>query len=227
MPVTTTAPFGPNGVPQGLGVNSEFTRKAFALSAEEPFATPFVGEDGVLVFVFDKRIPSEVRPFQEVEASVTEAVRRTESRAGAEAAGRQFAETLSAGLGQAKAFDALVTEAGFQSIVLTNFSSETTSVAGLPSRLTLGEVLRVANELQAGKASAFTPAGDGGFVFFLESRTAVPDEKLKSVLPGFLTQQRQFGKFSAFSEWERKRFAGADVRMPGSGNSTTNTPAAN
>lgn len=225
MEVGTSTPFTQNGVPMGLGVNLEFTRKAFALSAEEPFATPFVGEDGVYVFAFEARIPSEVRPFEEVEASVTDAVRRTESRAGAEAAGRGFAEAAAAALSQGKDFEAIAREAGFQAVVLTNFSSETSGLAELPTRLTLGEVLRVAADLQPGKVSPFTPGGEGGFVLCLDSREPVPAEKVQQELPGFLTQQRQFGRFAAFSEWERKRFAVADIRMPGSG-SNTNAPGA-
>lgn len=226
MTVQTTAPFTQNSVPFDLAVNAEFTRKAFGLSADEPFATPFLGEDGVYVFAFDKRIPSEVRPFQEVEAAVTEAVRRTESRAGAEAAGRAFAEAATAALAQGKAFEAFATEAGMTSIVLTNFSSQTQSLAELPMRLTVGELLSVAGEMQAGKVSSFTPAADGGFVLFLESRNPVSEEEVTSKLPDFLAQQRQFGRFSAFMEWERKRFIAADVRVPGAAG-MTNAPAAN
>jgi len=226
LAVQSSLPFTQNGIPAGLGVNNEFSRKAFGLSPAEPFATPFVGEDGVYVFAFEQNVPSEVRPFQDVEVSVTEAVRRTESRAGAEEAGRKFSETATIALGQGKAFDAIATEAGFQSVVLTNFSSETTLLEGLPARLTAGELVRVAAEIQAGKVSSFTPAADGGFVLHLESRIPVPDETVKAELPTFLTQQRQFGRFSAFSDWERKRFAAADVKIPGASGGT-NAPAAN
>lgn len=222
----SSPPFVQGGVPVGLGVDNEFSRKAFGLSQDEPFATPYVGQDGVYVFAFEQKIPSEVRPFQDVEASVTEAVRRTESRAGAEEAGRKFSEAVKAALGQGKAFSAIAAEAGFTSMVLTNFSSETTALDGLPSRLTPGDLLRAASDLPAGKVSGFTPAADGGFVLFLEARNPVPDEKVKAELPTFISQQRQFGRFSAFSDWERKRFAAADVKVPGASNGT-NAPAAN
>jgi len=221
----TTAPFSQNGMPFEFKVNAEFPRKAFALSAEEPFATPFIGEDAVIVFAFDKRIPSEVRPFQEVEASVREAVRRTESRSAAEAEGQKFRDAAQAALGQGKTFDAIATEAGLKSIVVTNLSSETTSVPDLPPRLTVGELLRVAGELQPGKLSPFTASGDGGFVLFLDARNPVPDDVLKTELPTFLTQQRQFGRFTTFNEWERKRFAAADVKVPGA-SGMTNAPVA-
>jgi hypothetical protein len=226
LTVESSMPFIQNGIPLGMGVTREFSSKAFGLSAEEPFATPFVGEDGVYVFAFEQKIPSEVRPFQEVEASVTEAVRRTESRAGAEEAGRKFSEAATLAVGQGKSFDDIAKEAGYTTLVLTNFPSDSTLLEGLPPRVTVGDLTRVAVELQAGKVSTFSPAADGGFVLFLDSRTSVPEETVKSELPNFLTQQRQFGRFSAFSDWERKRFVAADVKVPGAANGT-NAPAAN
>ncbi|MGE4180799.1 MAG: SurA N-terminal domain-containing protein, partial [Limisphaerales bacterium] len=210
MTAESSPPFTQGSIPIGLAVNTEFTRKAFALSAEEPFATPSIGEDGVYVFAFERTIPSEVRPFQDVEASVIEAVRRTESRAAAEEAGRKFADAAAAAVAGGKAFEAFATEAGFQSLAVTNFSNETRVLDGLPSRLTVGELVRVAADLTPSKVSPFTPAADGGFVLHLESREPVPDETVKEALPEYLTQQRLYGRYAAFSDWERKRLAVAD-----------------
>ncbi len=228
MTAESSPPFTQGSIPIGLAVNSEFTRKAYGLSKDEPFATPSIGEDGIYVFAFERTIPSEVRPFQDVEASVIEAVRRTESRTAAEKAGSKFAEAATAALAEGKTFEAFATEAGYQSLAVTNFSNETRILDGLPSRLTVGELVRVAAELAPAKVGPFTPAADGGFVLYLDSRDPVADDTLKEALPEYLTQQRLYGRYGAFSDWERKRLATADVNLPGiGGTAATNTPAAN
>jgi hypothetical protein len=55
-------PFDQFRPPADLRVNTTFNRQAFALSPDEPFATPFVGEDGVYLMAFERRIPSEIPP---------------------------------------------------------------------------------------------------------------------------------------------------------------------
>lgn len=219
-------PFDQFRPPADLRVPSTFNRAAFALSVDEPFATPVVGEDGVFVYAFERRVPSEIQPLEIVRERVIESLKRTESRSLAEAAGRQFATSVSNALAQGKSFDETVTEAGLQTVAITNFSRGTTMLpGGLSPRITVSELLRVAEETQVGKPGGFTPAADGGFVLLLESRSPVPDEEVKREAPEFLKQLRQFGRFSAFMEWQRKRLASSDVRMPGGGSGATNQAA--
>lgn len=219
-------PFDQFRPPADLRVPSTFNRAAFSLSADEPFATPVVGEDGVYVYAFERRVPSEIQPLEVVRDRVTESLKRTESRSLAEAAGRQFANSASNALAQGKSFDEAVSEAGLKAVAITNFSRSTTILpGGMSPRVTVSELLRIAEDTPVGKTSGFTPAADGGFVLLLESRSPVSDEEVKREAPEFLKQLRQFGRFSAFMEWQRKRLAAADVRMPGGGSSTTNQAA--
>jgi hypothetical protein len=225
LAVQTSVPFDQFRPPADMRVPQTFNRQAFALSAEEPFATPLVGDDGVYVFAFEGRIPSEIQPFEAVQARVTDTLRRTESRALAEKAGRDFVSSSALAIAQGKTFEAAAVAAGFKSVTVTNISSKAPSVAELGPRITMDQLLRVAREVPVGSVAPFTPAFDGGFVLFVQSRSDAPAEAMATELPEYLTQTRQFGRFSAFSEWEKKRFASADVKIPGGGATSTNAPA--
>lgn len=227
LTVQTSLPFDQNRPPFDMQVPATFARAAFQLSAEEPFATPIVGEDGAYVYAFDKKLPSEIMPLDRVKDRLQDTYRRTESRDLAQKAGRDFATKASLALEQGKTFEAVAAEAGFKTITLTNFSRTTTGLTELGPRLTVSELLRAAEDVPAGKVAPFAPAADGGFVMFVQARNPVPAEQIAKDLPAFLTQLRQFGKFSSFNEWEKKRFAAADVKGPGTGgvSSRTNAPA--
>lgn len=221
----TSMPFEEFRPPFDMQVPSTFSQAAFKLSAEEPFATPVLGSDGVYVVAFERRLPAEYQPFDAVQARVADAVRRTQSRAKAEAAGREFVSLATNLIADGKSFQEAAAAAGLTVHTVTNFSQSTMSLPEFGGRLSPRQLLPVAEDLQPGAVSPFTPAADGGFVMLLTSRSAVPDEDVQRETPDFLKQLRQFGRFSAFSEWQRKRFVAADVRLPGGG-SNTNTPAA-
>lgn len=225
LTVQTSLPFDQIRPPADMRVPQTFNRQAFALSAEEPFATPVVGEDAAYVFAFDRRIPSEVPPFEAVRQRVTDSLRRTESRALAEKAGKDFVASASQAIAQGKTFEAAAVAAGFKVVTVTNISSKAPSVAELGPRITMDQLVQVAQEAPVGSVAPFTPAFDGGFVLFVQGRSQPDDATVAAELPAYLTQSRQFGRFTAFSEWEKKRFAAAGVKMPGTGDGASVTNA--
>ncbi|MBX3746627.1 MAG: SurA N-terminal domain-containing protein [Verrucomicrobiae bacterium] len=226
MEAQRSFPFNAFEPAPGMRVPSTFNRAAFALSAEEPFATPVIGEEAVYVYAFDRRIPPDVQPLELVWDRVTESLRRSESRSLAEAAGRAFAAAAQAAVAEGKSFEEASAEAGYAAIPVDRFARSTVSLPQLGLRPTVSELLRVAESLDVGKISGFTSSFDGGFVLFLGSKEPAPEEELRRELPEFLSQARQLGRFSAFMEWERKRFAAADVRFPGRSGAGSETAAA-
>jgi hypothetical protein len=81
--------------------------------------------------------------------------------------------------------------------------------------LTVSELLRTAEEVPVGKVAPFAPAADGGYVLFIQARNSAPAEQMSKELPEFLSQLRQYGRYTAFNEWEKRRFLAADIRGPG------------
>lgn len=215
LTVQTSSPFTQMQPPFEMRVPATFSRSAFALSAEEPFATPVAGEEAVFVFAFDHRIPSEIQPFETVKDRVAIFYRQSESRALADKAGRDFATKAALALEAGKTFEAAATEAGLKVVALTNFSRNVPSLPELGPRLTVSELLRTAEEVPVGKVAPFAPAADGGYVLFIQARNSAPAEQMSKELPEFLSQLRQYGRYTAFNEWEKRRFLAADIRGPG------------
>jgi peptidyl-prolyl cis-trans isomerase D len=209
----TSEPFDEMRPPIDMNVPSTFNRAAFALSPEQPFAIPVTGEDGVYVFAFERRIPSEIQPLEAVRGRVIDSLMRTESRELAERAGRDFIAAVTNAMAGGQTFAEAAAAAGYQPVSVTNFT-RTTFLSQLP-RLSGSELSRTASELKPGEVSGFVPMLDGGYVLCLTARGSVSDEELKQELPGYLDQLRQFGRFSAFAEWQQRQFAAANVRMPG------------
>lgn len=217
LEVRTSSPFTQFGPPMDMKLgSSDFAKSAWQLSAEEPFAVPVVGEDGVYVYAFDSRLPAEYRAFDAIKESVANAYRQSEARTRTEAEGRAFSTTLAGALAQGKTFEAAAKEAGQTVITVTNLSRTTTTpLAGLPPRLTVFELLRAAQDLAEGKATGYTPSSDGGFVMFVQGRTPPPEAEVKEKAPEFLKQLQQMGRVTSFMEWERKQYAATQVLVPG------------
>ncbi len=211
--------------PADMRVPATFNKAAFALSVDEPFATPVIGDDGAYVYAFERRIEASYQPFETVKDRVTEIYKRTEARKLAETAGRDFHAKATNELAKGKSFEALATEAGLKAIAVTNFSRNSGMLPDLPPRITVNELLRVAADVPPGQVSSFVSAADGGFVMQVQAKLPVPDDEVKAELPTFLEQYRQMSRFAAFAEWERKRYATADLRTPHRPAPATNAPA--
>ena len=196
-----TEPCSEDEIPSGLKVRPNFTKAAFGLTPDEPFATPVIGEDGVFVFALWKRLPSYVPSLEGIRPRLLDDYRRYTARELARQAGNAFAATLTNGLAQNKSFDAVCLEANVIPLKLPPFALSTRSLPDLPRGLSLGELQNVAFDLTPGQASDFRPAFDGGFVLQVKSRIPVDEAKLKADLPAYVAQVRQERQFLAFNDW--------------------------
>src|SRR5690606_27853398 len=123
---------------------------------------------------------------------------------------------ITSAVAQGQSFEAAAAEAGHKVLSVTNFSRDSFSIPEVGSSLIVSEMLRVAEDLEPGQTSDFIPAGDGGFVLHLTRREPPPESLVSAELPDYSRQARHFGRFAAFSEWERHRFAKANVQVPSS-----------
>jgi hypothetical protein len=208
-----TDPFSEDEIPAGLRVRLNFTKAAFSLSADEPFATPVVGEDAVYVFALWNRLPAYVPSLESIRARLVEDYRRYTAAELARQAGEGFAATLTNGLAQGKSFDVVCLEQNVILVKLPPFSRATRSLPELPRSVSLSELQNVAFDLASGQASAFRPTFDGGFVVQVKSRIPVDEARLKADLPGYMAQLRQERQLLAFADWFNHEVQKAGVRI--------------
>ncbi len=201
LEVKVSAPFDVRGTPAGLDVGQDFTRIAFSRSADEPFAPPITGRDGVYVITMDRRLPSEVPSLDSIRARVVNEYKMTEATKLARNAGERFSLTASNALAQGKSFADVCRDANVTPVTLPAFSMSSQSIPGLAEDFSADEVKQAAFSTEPGKVSKLQETSNGGLMVYVKSKLPVDEAKLNADLPKFLVQLRRSRQNEAFTEW--------------------------
>ena len=200
LPVHVTAPFGGELGPEEFAAPPGFTKAAFALSPDEPFAGPVAGPVAVYVLAFAKRLPSEIPPLDQIRERVTQDYQWREAILLARRAGTNFVRTLT-GMTADSGFASLCTAAGLQSQVLPAFSLSTAELPELGGRTDLNQLKQAVFTTPLGKTSGFEATSAGGFIVYVQSRLPIDQAKMNSELPQYITALRRGRQNEAFSQW--------------------------
>ena len=215
LAVKTTAPFDSQSGPEEFTAPDDFTKAAFGLTSDEPFAGPIAGPDAVYVIALDKTLPSEIPPLAQIHARVTRDFKLHEATLLAQSSGTSFIQTLTNSLAGGKKFAAACVLAGFPPELLPPFSLNTREMPELDGRAELNQIKQAAFSTAVGQASGFEPTDDGGFVLYVESRQPADEETMNADLPQFLASLRRSQQNEAFNEWlgmeARKQFGNMAV----------------
>ncbi|MCX8091961.1 MAG: peptidyl-prolyl cis-trans isomerase [Verrucomicrobiae bacterium] len=204
LAVRVSKPFARDFGPDDLPVGPEFTRAAFALSAEEPLAGPFVGEDGAYVIALDRRLPSEIPSFDTLRETVTADYRFDEARKRALAAAEKFWSTATNAMAAGKPFAQLCREANLTPQELPPVALSTQELPGVESLVTLTELKRAAFTTPPGRISGIVPTRDGALVLFVRERRPPEPDRINAELPAFTRAVRDTRQNEAFNDWFRK-----------------------
>ena len=200
LPVHVTAPFGGEFGPEEFTAPPGFTKAAFGLTPDEPFARPIAGPDAVYVLAFARRLPSEIPPFDQIRERVTREYQFREAILLARRAGTNFVRTLT-GMTADRGFASLCVAAGLQPQVLPAFSLSTPELPELGERTDLNQLKRAVFTTPVGKTGGFEATRDGGFIVYVQSRLPMDQAKMNSDLPQYLAAFRRGRQNEAFSQW--------------------------
>ena len=219
LPIQITAPFDLKNGPKELEVGPSFAEAAFALTpTNEPFSRPLPGDDAIYIIGFEKLIPGEVPPLEQVREKVTADYKYREAVTQARAAGAEFAQKLNTGLAAGKTFAAVCEEAKVKPVELPPFSISTRSMTNIEDIISLdarGGLKDLAFSTPPGKVSQFQMTRDGGLILHVKSKLPLDQEKLSKELPAFVNYVRQSRQNEAFNMWfnrEAKR-SGLDALL--------------
>ncbi|MEK7706918.1 MAG: peptidylprolyl isomerase, partial [Verrucomicrobiota bacterium] len=134
LTVQVSQPFARDYGPKDLNVRPDFTKRAFALSADEPLAGPLVGDDAVYVIALDKKLPSEIPSLEKIRAQVAADCQYGQAVKAAAQAGEAFAGALTNGLAKGKKFTAVCSEAQVRSVPAPPFSLSTRELPQIEKR---------------------------------------------------------------------------------------------
>jgi hypothetical protein len=200
LSVQLTAPFTAKYGPEEFAAPPGFTKAAFGLTAEEPFAGPIVGPNGVYVLAFNKRLPSEIPSLDEIRIRVTLDYQLHEAALLARRAGTNFVRSLT-GMTADRGFVSLCVAAGVQPQVLPAFSLSMQEFPELDERADLNQFKQTVFTTPVGKASGFEATADGGFVVYVQSRLPIDQAKMNSNLPQYAANLRRERQNEAYSQW--------------------------
>lgn len=202
--VEVSQPFSEFEPPADLKVFENFTRRAFAMTADEPYAGPLQTDDGYLVIAPNKKIPSEIPPMESILQRVMDDYRTQQAIDLARETGAKFAKTAKAELAKNKKFSDICAAEKVKPVTAPAFSLSTRTLADASLGVSLFDLQNVTHTMSPGQVSVFNPTREGGFVVFLMARNGVAEDKLKADLPEFIAGVRQSRQMQAFQEWFRR-----------------------
>jgi hypothetical protein len=212
LTVKTSAPFDRKDGLKELEVGANFVNAAFALGAtNDVFAGPLLGQNGAYVIAFEKRIPSEIPPYDQIRSKVEQEFKNYEAASLARMAGIEAHQKITNSVAQGKTFEAAVAEAGLKMVKLPPFSMSSRTLPDLDSRVSLNDVKQLAFSTEVGKISSFQSTADGGFIIHVVGKIPVDEAKFASDLTAFKNYVRQSRQTEAFNHWFSKE-AGQALR---------------
>lgn len=204
LAVQVSAPFDQQG-PKEFAAGMDFATAAFALNPNtEPFAGPLIGEEAVYVIAYEKRLPSEVPPLEQVRSQVETDYRRAMALNMAQQAGETFYHTVTNEMAKGKTFEVAAVEAKAKPVELPPVSIATRTLPEAESLVSLRDLKNVAFSTPVGKVSPFQPTMEGGIVLEVKAKLPIDEAKLRTELPTFVNYVRQTRQNEAFQEWFNK-----------------------
>ena len=201
LAVKTTAPFDSQNGPEEFFAPEGFTKTAFGLTPDYPFANPIAGPDAIYVIALVRQLPSEIPPFEEIRDRVTQDFQMQQAATLAQEAGTNFAYKLTVSMATGNSFASVCVAAGLQPQVLPPFSLSTRELPGFGDRVDLNHLQRSAFSTAIGHASGFEPDGDGGFIVYVQSQLPLDQSAMNAGLPQFTDKLRRSRENEAFNQW--------------------------
>jgi hypothetical protein len=201
VPFGVTAPFAANYGPQEFDAPSAFTKSAFQLSADEPFAGPLPAPDGIYVIALANQLPSAIPALEQIRTRVTQDFQARSAVELAQRAGTNFYYNVSVQMATGNSFAKSVVSSGQTPELLPPFSLSTSDLPNLGGRAIIGQLKQAAFTTAPGHLSAFQPTSEGGFCLFVQQLLPVDTSEKAAALPQFVAQVRRARQNEAFNLW--------------------------
>jgi len=212
LTVMESQPFSEFEGPSDLAVMDNFSRQAFALTAEEPFGGPLPGNDAVFVIALKQRIPGgELPPMETKLQQVMEDYLAQESESLARAAGQKFAAMVKDGAAAKESFAAVAAADKRTVITLPSFTMATRALPEIERYASLFELQSAVRSLEPGQFTGFMESRNGGFVLHLKERLPADESRMKEEMPAFIEQLRRSRQSEVYEQWMLKASQGVKL----------------
>lgn len=200
LDIIELSPFTENEPLPGLGVGPQFNSAAFALEDEPDhyFSDAVIGEDAVYVLKLNKRIPSRIPAFEEVEQEATEAAREHAVAAALAEKAAEIHDAAESALAGGKTLAEALEPFGLES-TRTDAFSQMTGTDALPHS---NVVLPGIRYLNAGELTTPLGAGDDLMLAYVVSRKEGDPTEFSTLKTQIQNSLRQRQASILFEEWE-------------------------
>jgi len=204
LAVGITPPFDRDNPPLDLAYVTDFGRRIFSRTPDDPFAGPIVGTNAVYVMALEKKIPSEIPPLDKIRPQVVKDYRYSQALTLARQAGLDFYQALTNGLAQGKTFATICTASKLQPVNLPPFSISTRQLPQVEDHMSLNQLKQIAFTTPLGKPSNFQMTSDGGVIVLVKSKLPLDEAKMNANLAAFTRAVRQNRQNEVFNAWLRR-----------------------
>jgi hypothetical protein len=192
--------------PEGESFIATLRQRALALTPDRPILFNSIpGPNAVYIIALKEKVPSELPPLDKIREKVTADYKQQMAADLARQAGRAFEASVTNGLAAKKSFEEICAAANVKPIDLPPFSPSTRSLTNLDQRISLQQLSSLTADLPVGQATGFVPQMEGGYVAHVKSRPAVDEQKMRTELPAFIANIRQYRQNEAFQSWFRRQ----------------------
>lgn len=205
LEVRTLEPFDAEQGPRELDVGMEFVRAAFRLSEENPFSAPVLTTEAVYVLGFERRLRSEIPPFESIADRVLGDYRYEEAVRLARQAAEQFRMVLTNALAQGRSFAEVCTSSNLNPVLLPPFAWSTRSLPQVEQDLPLTQFKQVAFSTPVGQVSPVVPTRDGAMLVYVQARLPLDQARMNRELPGFSAYLGRLRQNDLFNDWFRRQ----------------------
>ncbi len=213
LEVRVSSPFDQEQGPSNLEVHSDFTKAAFSLSAEDPFAGPISGQDGVYVIALDRKLPYEVPKLDQIRPKVEADYKRLQAMNIAQQTARNFYIALTNDMARGKSFSAVCAAQNIKSVEIPPFSLATQELPGIEDQVSLNQLKQAALATPTGHVSRPEPTAEGAMILYVKEKLPMDTVKMDADLPKYLAAVRRSRQQEAFDAWFRSE-AEKNLRVP-------------
>jgi hypothetical protein len=212
LTVRNTVPFDEQTGPADLGLTNdlaaEFAAGAFRLTEDAPFYHEMITQDAAYVMELQKKFPSYIPVFKDIQDKVTTDYREVQAYDLALQAATNFNTTVAGelnvnnGVTLPKTFTDICNETGHKAESLPPFALSATNLPpGLEGRVDLKLLKQVGFSTTVGTVCEPVPVSGGCFVLFVEKMLPVDESLVKDGVTEYLGILRQAREGDAFNLW--------------------------
>jgi len=190
-------------------------KRALSLPPDRPVLfNPIPGRHGIYMIAFKQRVPSSLPVLSQIESKVTADYKHDMALQMARTAGRAFHTSVTNGLAAKKPFDEICAAAKVTPVNLPLYSPSTRSLTNIDQRVEFRLLQSLTADMSVGEATGFMSQPEGGYVAYVKARPPIDETKMKTELPEFIANMRQYRQSEAFNKWFQRQAELAKLSAP-------------